>query len=87
MHFQVVTSLTVSVFYQRVEQMKNLQVSKVSDSQKSPEEVNESANQRESVETDTQPSEITETHARLTETVKKLQEENKELQDKLTQRE
>lgn len=86
MHFQMVTSLTLSVFYQRVEQMK---VSKVSDSQKSPEEVNESesANERESVETDTQPSEITETHVRLTETVKKLQEENKELQDKLTQRE
>ncbi|XP_057187643.1 IQ domain-containing protein E isoform X2 [Triplophysa rosa] len=72
----------------RVEQMKNLQVSKVSDSQKSPEEVtdSESANQSESVKTETQPSEIPETHACLRETVKKLQEENKELQDKLTQR-
>ncbi|XP_056618982.1 IQ domain-containing protein E [Triplophysa dalaica] len=72
----------------RVEQMKNLQVSKVSDSQKSLEEVSdsESAIQIDSVKTPTQPSEIPETHASLRKTVKKLQEENKELQDKLTQK-
>lgn len=67
--------------------MKNLQISKVSDAPKSPEELteSESANQSESVET--HPSVITETDARLSETVRKLQEENKELHEKLTRRE
>lgn len=72
----------------RVEQMKNIQISKVSDSQKSPEvpEVPESESASQSESAETQPSVITETDACLRETIKKLQEENKELQEKLTHR-
>ncbi|XP_055061844.2 IQ domain-containing protein E isoform X1 [Misgurnus anguillicaudatus] len=70
----------------RVEQMKNLQVSKVSESQKGPEEVTESelANQSKSVDAEIHLSLNTETNAHLRDVLKKLQVENKELKDKLT---
>ncbi|ROI15943.1 IQ domain-containing protein E [Anabarilius grahami] len=73
----------------RVEQMKNLHITKASDSQKSSEEKgteSESANQSDSVNTEMEPSVITENDAHLRGAVKKLTEEKKELQIKLTQR-
>lgn len=70
----------------RVEQMKNLQVSKVSESQKGPDEVTESelANQSKSVDAEINLSLNTETNAHLRDVLKKLQVENKELKEKLT---
>ncbi|XP_067298129.1 IQ domain-containing protein E isoform X3 [Pseudorasbora parva] len=73
----------------RGEQIKNLHVTKASDSQKSTEEKgteSESANESDSVNTAMEPSVITENDAHLREAVKKLAEEKKELQEKLTQR-
>ncbi|XP_016432204.1 IQ domain-containing protein E-like isoform X2 [Sinocyclocheilus rhinocerous] len=73
----------------RVEQMKNLQITKASDSLKSPDNKgtqSESANQSDSVNTEMEPSVITENDAHLRETVKKLEEEKKELEGKLTQK-
>lgn len=69
--------------------MKNLQVSKVSESQKGPDEVTESelANQSKSVDAELHLSLNTETDAHLRDMLKKLQVENKELKDKLTWRE
>ncbi|XP_043106248.1 IQ domain-containing protein E isoform X2 [Puntigrus tetrazona] len=74
----------------RVEQMKNLQITKVSDLQKSPDikgTESESSNQRESVNTEMEPSVIKEDDVHLSEAVTKLGEEKKELQEKLAQRE
>ncbi|XP_051746897.1 LOW QUALITY PROTEIN: IQ domain-containing protein E [Ctenopharyngodon idella] len=71
----------------RVEQMKNLHITKTSDSQKSSEgkgTESESANQSDSVNTEMDV--ITENDAHLRGAVKKLTEEKKELQEKLTQR-
>ncbi|XP_016104649.1 IQ domain-containing protein E isoform X2 [Sinocyclocheilus grahami] len=73
----------------RVEQMKNLQITKASDSQKSPDNKStesESSNQSDSVNTEMEPSVIKENDVHLREAVKKLGEEKKELQEKLTQR-
>ncbi|XP_067260069.1 IQ domain-containing protein E isoform X1 [Chanodichthys erythropterus] len=73
----------------RVEQMKNLHITKASDSQKSSEEKgteSESANQSDSVNTEMERSVVTENDAHLRGAVKKLTEEKKELQRKLTQR-
>ncbi|KAK7166610.1 hypothetical protein R3I93_006381 [Phoxinus phoxinus] len=69
----------------RVEQMKNLHITKASDSQKSSVE-SESANQSDSVNTEMEPSVITENDVHLREAFKKLAEEKKKLQEKLTQR-
>ncbi|XP_051561087.1 IQ domain-containing protein E [Myxocyprinus asiaticus] len=74
----------------RVEQMRNIQVAKASDSRKSPEEKvtgSESANQRDSVDTEMDPSVTTENDVDFRGTVKKLGEEKKDLQEKLNQRE
>ncbi len=70
--------------------MKNLQITKVSDSQKSPDNKDtesESSNQSDAVNTEMEPSVIKENDVRLREAVKTLGEEKKELQEKLTQRE
>ncbi len=70
--------------------MKNLQITKVSDSQKSPGNKgteSESSNQSDAVNTEMEPSVIKENDVRLREAVKTLGEEKKELQEKLTQRE
>ncbi len=70
--------------------MKNLQITKVSDSQKSPDNKgteSESSNQSDSVNTEMELSVIKENDVHLREAVKKLGEEKKELQEKLTQRE
>lgn len=70
--------------------MKNLHITKASDSQKSSEEKgteSESANQSDSVNTEMEPSVVTENDAHLRGAVKKLTEEKKALQKKLTQRE
>ncbi|XP_050977547.1 IQ domain-containing protein E isoform X2 [Labeo rohita] len=74
----------------RVEQIKNLQITKASDSQKSPDNKgteSKSANQSDSVNTEMEPSVIKENDVHLREAIKKLGKENKELQEKLTQRE
>ncbi|XP_077061294.1 IQ domain-containing protein E isoform X1 [Siphateles boraxobius] len=73
----------------RVEQMKNLHITKASDSQKSSVEKgteSESANQSDSVNTEMEPSVITENDVHLRGAFKKLAEEKKKLQEKLTQR-
>ncbi|XP_052400850.1 IQ domain-containing protein E isoform X3 [Carassius gibelio] len=73
----------------RVEQMKNLQIAKASDSQKSPDNKgtrSETSSQSDSVNTEMEPSVIKESDVHLREAVKKLGEEKKELQEKLTQR-
>ncbi|XP_059409677.1 IQ domain-containing protein E-like isoform X3 [Carassius carassius] len=73
----------------RVEQMKNLQITKASDSQKSPDNKStrsETSNQSDSVNTEMEPFVIKESDVHLREAVKKLGEEKKELQEKLTQR-
>ncbi|XP_016097005.1 IQ domain-containing protein E-like [Sinocyclocheilus grahami] len=65
------------------------QITKASDSLKSPDNKgtqSESANQSDSVNTEMEPSVITENDAHLKETVKKLEEEKKELEGKLTQK-
>ncbi len=70
--------------------MKNLQITKVSDSQESPDNKgteSESSNQSDSVNTEMELSVIKENDVHLREAVKKLGEEKKELQEKLTQRE
>uniref|UniRef100_A0A8C1WF80 IQ motif containing E n=1 Tax=Cyprinus carpio TaxID=7962 RepID=A0A8C1WF80_CYPCA len=65
------------------------QITKASDSLKSPDNKgiqSESANQSDSVNTEMEPSAITENEAHLRETVKKLEEEKKKLEGKLTQK-
>ncbi|XP_052438435.1 IQ domain-containing protein E isoform X1 [Carassius gibelio] len=65
------------------------EVTKASNSLKSPDHKgaqSESANQSDSVNTEMEPSAITENDAHLRETVKKLEEDKKELEGKLTQK-
>ncbi|XP_051559681.1 IQ domain-containing protein E-like isoform X2 [Myxocyprinus asiaticus] len=72
----------------RVEQRRNLQVTKASDSQKNPEENitgSESANQSNSVDTEMDPSVTTENDVHFRGTVKKLVEDKKDLKKKLSQ--
>ncbi|XP_026070717.1 IQ domain-containing protein E-like isoform X2 [Carassius auratus] len=65
------------------------EVTKASNSLKSPDHKgaqSESTNQSDSVNTEMEPSAITENDAHLRETVKKLEEDKKELEGKLTQK-
>ncbi|XP_039526106.1 IQ domain-containing protein E isoform X2 [Pimephales promelas] len=73
----------------RVEQMKNLHITKASDSQKSSVEKgteSESANQSDSVNTEMEPSVSPENDVHFRAAFKKLAEEKKKLQEKLTQK-